>query len=183
MAAALLRRRLAGAESTMSPDGTLETVGIGSAGLLPGGESPPREVVAVMAERGIDLSPHRSRQVTPQLLAVADMVVCMARRHAREVVLMDPAAWPHTFTLKELVRRSGAVEGRRPGETGEAWLARVHGGRQRADLVGQSPEDDVADPLGSPADAFRATAVELAGLVDRVAGQLWVAPAARPRPA
>jgi len=181
MAAALFRRRLRAPESTTAPDGTLETVAIGSAGLLPSGVAPPREVVTVMAELGIDLAAHRSRQISAELVAVADVVVCMGRRHAREVVLVDPAAWPRTFTLKELVRRGERVGPRRAGELLPDWLGRLHAGRERAGLVGQSTDDDVEDPLGGPLDAYRTTAGELAGLVDHVAGRLWAPRMARRR--
>jgi len=181
MAAALFRRRLAAADATTAPDGTLETVAIGSAGLLPSGVAPPAEVVTVMAERGIDLGAHYSRQISPELVAVADAVVCMGRRHAREVVLIDPGAWSKAFTLKELVRRGDAVGPRHEGETLADWLARLHDGRARAELVGQSAADDVDDPLGGPLDAYRATADELAGLVDHVAARLWPVRATRRR--
>jgi hypothetical protein len=49
------------------------------------------------------------------------------------------------------------------------WLAAVGDGRERIDLVGRSPEDDVADPLGGDLAAYRATAAELADLVQRLA--------------
>jgi len=179
MAAALFRRRLVAPDATTGPDGTLETVAIGSAGLLPSGVAPPGEVVTVMAELGIDLGAHRSRQISPELVAVADVVVCMARRHAREVVLVEPEAWSRTFTLKELVRRGEGAGPRQEGEGPGDWLRRVHAGRVRAELVGQSAADDVEDPLGGPLDAYRVTAAELADLVDHVAGRMWPARSTR----
>jgi protein-tyrosine-phosphatase len=41
----------------------------------------PSDAVAVAAEYGIDLAPHRARQVTPALLDEADLVVAMTGDH------------------------------------------------------------------------------------------------------
>ncbi len=167
MAAALFRRL-----SSVEGDDAPEEVVVVSAGILPGGHTSPPEVVTVMAEVGIDLSGHRSTQVSPELVAGSDVVVGMARRHAREVVLLDATAFDRTFTLKELVRRGDLVGGRQPAEELGAWLGRLHRGRQRTDLVGRSDDDDVSDPLGGPLDAYRTTARELGTLVDRAAALL-----------
>jgi len=150
-----------------------EPVSVASAGLLPGGYASPPEVVTVMAELGIDLSGHCSTQIAPELVGASDLIVCMGRRHAREVVILDPGAWGRTFTLKELVRRGDHRGGRGPDESLEAWLSRLHLGRERSDLVGRSTEDDVADPIGRPLDAFRSTARQLGALVEFVAALLW----------
>ena len=37
-----------------------------------------------------------------------------------------------------------------PGEPLASWLARVQLGRDRVELLGDSPDDDVADPMGGP---------------------------------
>jgi protein-tyrosine phosphatase len=168
MAAALFGRL-----APVGEDDAPEQVTVASAGLLVGGYASPPEVVAVMAELGLDLSGHCSQQVSGQLVAASDLVVGMARRHAREVVILDPAAWERTFTLKELVRRGDHVGERARHETLSSWLGRLHQGRERTDLVGRSAEDDVADPLGGSMGEFRVTARELGSLVERVASLLW----------
>ncbi|HLN42031.1 MAG TPA: hypothetical protein VK215_06240 [Acidimicrobiales bacterium] len=168
MAAELFRRH-----SFVGGDGAPEEVVVRSAGILPGGYASPPEVVTAMAELGIDLSEHRSTQVSPELVAASDVVVGMARRHAREVVLLDAGAFDRTFTLKELVRRGDLIGRRQPDEELKAWLGRLHHGRQRTDLVGRSDDDDVSDPLGGPLSAYRTTARELGTLVDRAVALLW----------
>ena len=57
--------------------------GVGSAGVaaLPG-DAPSPEAVAVAAEFGFDLAGHRSRPLTPELLAGATDVVAVSRGHA-----------------------------------------------------------------------------------------------------
>jgi protein-tyrosine phosphatase len=168
MAAALFGRL-----AVVGGDDAPERVTVASAGILPGGYASPPEVVTTMAELGIDLSKHCSAQVSPDLVAASDVILGMARRHAREVVILDAEAWGRTFTLKELVRRGDHVGARAPEETLGSWLGRLHQGRERTDLVGRSAEDDVADPIGGPLDTFRMTARELGSLVEHVASLLW----------
>jgi protein-tyrosine phosphatase len=173
MAAALFRRRIGAIN---------DEVLVGSAGLLEGGYPSPREVLATMDVMGIDLSGHRSAQVTAEFVAEADIVVGMARRHAREIVLLDANCWPRTFTLKELVRRGEKIGEREPGEALSAWLADLHYGRERMDIVGRSAEDDVTDPLGGPLAAYKASARELEDLVGRLADLLFASIERPPSP-
>lgn len=181
MAAALLRLDVADAatESVGRGDFTAADldgpVMVTSAGLLESGRPAVPDVVRVMAPYGVDLTGHLSTQLTAAAVEGADLVLTMERRHGREAVLLAPAAWSRTFTLKELVRRGRRAGARLSGQPLEAWLETVGEGRARTDLVGRSPEDEVEDPLGgSPAD-YRATAAELAELVEAVAALLWTA--------
>jgi protein-tyrosine phosphatase len=159
MAEALLRAALQarGVEATVS-----------SAGLFRGGVPASPGSVVAMARRGLDLDRHRSRTVTSELLGGADLVLGMARLHVREAVVAAPEVWPRAFTLKELVRRGAAAGPRPAGQPLEAWLAAVHEGRRRADLIGDDAEDDVADPVGGPERLYLATAEELEDLVTRL---------------
>src|SRR5205807_5663272 len=149
MAEALLRHRL---------EGRRVDVHVGSAGLRFTGEPASANGVDVLAERGLDLSAHRSRIVDRDLLEGTGLVLAMSREHLREAVLALPDIWPRAFTLKELVRRGAAIGIRAPGESIDAWLSRAHAGRQRADLLGQSPDDDVDDPIGLSRGAYEQTA-------------------------
>jgi len=159
MGEALFRAHLSarGADATISSAGTQATLG-----------PAPREVLELLAERGLDVHGHRSRQVTPALLAGADLVIGMAREHVRETVLLGPGTFGRTFTLKELVRRGREVGGRRPDEPLENWLAGVGEGRTTSSLLGASDEDDVADPIGRKMPAFRHAADE----IDRLTSEL-----------
>jgi protein-tyrosine phosphatase len=141
---------------------------VSSAGLFRGGVPASPGSVRAMARRGLDLDGHRSRTVTPELLGAADLVLGMARLHVREAVVAVPAIWPRAFTLKELVRRGGSAGARSADEPLEAWLARIHEGRRRSDLIGDDPADDVADPVGGPERLYLETAVELEDLVGRL---------------
>ena len=146
---------------------------VGSAGLRLVGEPASANGVDVLAERGIDLSAHRSRILDRQLLEGSDLALAMSREHLREAVLAQPDIWPRAFTLKELVRRGETIGPRAPGESIDAWLARAHAGRNRADLLGSSSADDVEDPIGLSRSAYEKTANELSDLVDRLVDLLW----------
>ena len=167
LAAALLHDALAARDEPAE----IDTVGILEPG-LPALE----ETVAVAERRGLDLTDHRSRRLEAPVIADADLVLTMERRHVQEVVAVDPAAWPHTFTLKELVRRGEAIGPREAGETPAGWLARAHEGRRSRDLLGASELDDIADPAGSPIGEHESLAVELEDLTSRLADLIAPAP-------
>ena len=153
----------------------LEEVGVAahvhSAGLLDDGR--PAEGVAVLSAMGFDTSAHRSRRMTAAMLEDADLVLCMAREHVREAVLLVPTAWPRCFTLKEIVRRGEQAGARASGQPFEEWLAKLHAGRTRADLLGSSEDDDVADPIGGSRTVYKTTASEIQALTDRLVGLAW----------
>jgi protein-tyrosine phosphatase len=160
MAEALFARRLreAGIDATVH-----------SAGLLHDGESPPLDGIEVMAAVGIDTSGHMSRRMNQDMLRDADLVVGMAKEHVREAVLLAPDTWPKAFTIKEIVRRGEEVGARRPGQTLGEWVAALHTGRTRVDMLGASSEDDVADPIGRKHSFYEQTATELDDLTARLA--------------
>ena len=161
MAEALLRDKLAAAGVEAR---------VHSAGMFDDDGRPASEDgVAVMAARGLDTSEHRSRRMTREMLEGADLVIGMAREHLREAVLTSPDIWTRTYTLKELVRRGTDVGPRAKDQPLDEWLAKVHAGRTRNDLLGSSEADDVADPIGQPRAIYERTADELDHLTSRVA--------------
>lgn len=137
-----------------------------SAGMLEGGRPAWPEAAATMTERGLDLTEHVSHEMTVPIVRDADLVLGMTREHAREAIALEPAAYTRVFTLKELVR----VGERRPRalQPLDTWLAEAADQREVEDLLGANPADDVEDPIGGPLEAFRATATELNGLLDRL---------------
>jgi protein-tyrosine phosphatase len=157
-----------------------ESVTVMSAGLLEPGHPVAPETLSVMAPYGIDMAGHRSTRLTVAAVESADLVLGLERRHAREAILLVPAAWNRTFTLKELVREGEKAGPRSPDQAGADWLAALVDGRERTDLVGRSPDDDVADPLGGALADYRATAAELADLIHRLAALLWPPSASSP---
>jgi protein-tyrosine-phosphatase len=169
MAEALLVHRL----DTLRLPITVRSAGLLHERLLQEGESPPPEAISVLAPYGLDISGYRSHRVTVADLTWADLVLGMAREHVRHAVVTAPDTWPRAFTLKELVRRGEEIGAAKPGEPLADWLDRVHEGRDRTALLGDSPVDDVADPIGGPPRAYADTAVLLDELTGRLAGLCW----------
>jgi protein-tyrosine-phosphatase len=167
MAGALLTRRL----------GAAGVAGwVQSAGLLAAGQPASSEAISVMARYGLDVSQHRSRLMTADELGAASLVLAMAREHVRHAVVTEPAAWPRAFTLKELVRRGRQAGPRASGESLTDWTARLHAGRERSALLGDSPDDDVPDPMGGPPQAYLMTAALLDQLTGYLVELCWGSP-------
>lgn len=167
MAEVLLRHRL--------QEAGVDGVTVSSAGLYPGGRPATDHGQATVAARGLDLSGHRSRQLSHELLAPADLVVGMAREHVREVAVLAPEALRRTFTLKELVTAGRTIGARRPGEEVAAWLGRAVAGRSSQSLLGMGhdPLLDVADPVGRARADYEETATELDALLTELVALAW----------
>ena len=145
---------------------------VSSVGVLEGGHAMVKEALAALGPDGAAMTFHLSRTLSKSDVLEADDNSGMAREHVREVVVIEPEAWGKTFTLKEFVRRSETLPPWFPGRPFVIWLASIHDGRQRDGLQGDSPEDDIADPIGgSPAD-FVATARLLRDLCGKVADRV-----------
>ena len=165
MAAALLARHLG--------DAGVEVV-VSSTGILFDGRPATDFGVAVMADRGIDTSAHRSRKLRPEMVTGADIVIGMAREHVAEALAFGPEIWRRAFTLKEIVRLGEEHGGRKSEESLEQWLdglhqARLQAGARTTDLFAPSADDDVADPIGGPRRSYQRTAEELDDLTARLA--------------
>jgi protein-tyrosine-phosphatase len=91
MAEYLLRQRL-GAEGTWQ----ISSAGLSALPGLPASEP----AVAAMAERGIDLRPHRSRAADRQLIDAASLIVVMTASHSEQLKRLAPSSTEKTFLLK-----------------------------------------------------------------------------------
>ncbi|MDX1394146.1 MAG: hypothetical protein R3195_07140 [Gemmatimonadota bacterium] len=60
-----------------------------SAGFLESGRPAPREAVSVAAEHGVNLTAHRSSQITPDMLRWADLVLVMDGKQAMRVESLE----------------------------------------------------------------------------------------------
>ena len=95
MAEALLRGGL--------PEGWEGRVEVSSAGIYAAVPSPATELaVEVMREIGLEIDGHESRQVTPEMIGSADLVVAMTEAHAGHVANMVPGAQERTLVLGSL---------------------------------------------------------------------------------
>jgi protein-tyrosine phosphatase len=169
-AALLLRQQLGEADR--------DDVTVHSAGTVRTDVGPPRPLVQEGRAFGIDLGAHVPRMVDPGMIQAADLVVGLTREHVRRAVLAVPPSFPRTFTLREIVRRGLHTGPRGAAEDLGAWLARLHEGRLRADLMGASPDDGVVDPLGGSRDDYRRSLTELSELTRTLCDLAW--PSAKP---
>ena len=111
------------------------------------------EACQAASERGLDLSGHRSRFVTGDLLARAKLVLTMTRQHRRTLLDLHPGAVDRLFTLKGYAAgagTSGAI----------------------ASLPSAGSAEDIPDPIGLGIEAYRRVASEIergaAAVVERL---------------
>jgi len=119
-----------------------------SAGLALEGDGPTDHAIAVMRDRSIDMSPHRARRLSPELVAGADLILGMTSRHAREAIIIDFENAHRVYTLREFAR---LVErhGPRPTEvTLESYLVSLGSHRPTARVGAAGHDDDIEDPYG-----------------------------------
>lgn len=176
MAEALLRRSFerAGIRAVVDSAGTSAVVEW---------DCPPvPEAVQVMATMELDIADHRSRPLTVEDMEATDLVIGLARENLRDAAVLSPESLPRLVTLKELVRRGAAVGAPVVGEDLGSWLSRVTVDRPLDALLGDSPGDDVDDPIGRPVGEFRRVAGEISDLADRVVGSLSFIGRPAPRP-
>jgi protein-tyrosine phosphatase len=95
MAEVLLRRRL---EQQGLTGWQVESAGTWAMD----GRPASRHAVQVMAERGIDLTPHRSRAVNRRLIADTDLVLTMTRDHAEALRVEFPDQAVKIHLLSEM---------------------------------------------------------------------------------
>lgn len=156
--------------TALGPDSGVRIV---SAGLQAVVGAPIHAPMAELLEvRGVDTANFAARQLEPDLVKQADLVIGFTRRHRAAAVTMYPAAVRHTFTLLELARAIAAVEPyeviRRAGQSASLSrrlqelvpLAVAH--RSYAD-----PElDDVEDPYGQAPEVYERVFGQILGAAD-----------------
>lgn len=129
-------------------------VAVDSAGLSAADGSPAAsEAEAVMRERGLDLSEHRSRRFTGSD-SEADLILTMTEGHKAEVILAYPEAAAKVYTLKEYAGQQGSPDIDDPIGQGETEYRRVRDEIERAVRMGaerlarelpKSPEQEGRD--------------------------------------
>lgn len=144
---------------------------VSSAGFLTEGQPACDTMVKLAAARGVRLGAHRSRRVTDDIVAAADLIVVMERRHGRDLVVRHSADADRVFTLGHL----GQLLAAHPPAAGQPlteWLAVQGPRRGPGDLLGDRRDDEVGDPHGRSERVHRRTADDLAALVRQLAAPL-----------
>lgn len=91
MAEALLESRLA----DVHPEVQVDSAGLGA---LVGHAADPI-AQELMLERGIDISGHRARQLTPEMSGQYDLILTMEESQIYDVLTADPSAWGKVHCL------------------------------------------------------------------------------------
>lgn len=116
MAEAVLRRRV--------PSLMVSSAGIAA---LVGRPADPA-AVALLAERGLDISAHRARQLTAGMVEGSDLVLVMEQRHVADVEALTPAARGRVHLLGRFGRFEVPDPYRRPPQAFAEALALIERG-------------------------------------------------------
>jgi len=104
MAAGLMRQHLAIA----GLDGQVQ---VQSAGIWAiAGRPASQEAIQVMAERGIDISSHRTRELDMTDVAQADLILVMEEAHRRSIFHLAPQHLHKVFLLSEMAGKHHDIE-------------------------------------------------------------------------
>jgi protein-tyrosine phosphatase len=157
---AALLARFGDAAPTVSSAGTMG---------LEGSAATPEAVEAAL-ERGSDISGHRARRLTAPMVSSADLLLCMATDHRKLLARSSSQLVSRAFTMKELVRLLETLPTPEPHAHPSTLASRIAAADEarRAGAVLVSRDEDVADPLGQPFEAYRGTAWELETWLERL---------------
>lgn len=146
-------------------DGYIATAGVEG----PAGKHATNQVVRLLAQRGIDVSEHRSSMLDAQVVSEADLILCAEVRHVTHIAAKWPDAFARTFTLPELVDRSLPIGG--AGEGGfDRWVARLNEGRPRGVHYLSDPYiAEVDDPTGQVGRVWEDSFTQIDRLCHRTA--------------
>lgn len=171
-AQALLKRR---ADEGMAGD----ALHVGSAGMASqNGWRMDPTIIELLAKRGVTgLATFRSRALTDEIVAGADLVLTGTREHRLKIGKGWPDAYSRTFTLREASNHLAAmppqVADGLPADTAKRafsvleWLQEERG-------LGASPagELDIEDPIGRRTSVYRRMVDDVCTAVDAVARAL-----------
>lgn len=120
MACQVLEQRTGIAVDALEAEGYV----VESAGTLAADGAPATsEAVQAMERNGLNLSSHRSRPLTPEMLRNADVIYCMTDSHRAAALEMAPAAEDRTFLLDD------------SGDIGDPFGADLSGYLRCAELI------------------------------------------------
>ncbi|MBT0993098.1 low molecular weight phosphatase family protein [Cellulomonas sp. DKR-3] len=130
------------------------------------------EMVRLLDDAGVPSGAFAARQVTQDELRRADLVLAATREHRRALVQLEPSVVRRTFTLRELARVVGTIDAADlPGTDVAGRLAALvalAARRRGLAPAAAAADDDVADPYGRGADAYRASFDEIRPAVDAI---------------
>jgi len=128
----------------------------------------------VLIERGARHTGFVARELLPEHLAVADLVLTGSAEQRHQVTLLDAHAVARAFTMREFARLADGLDVTDLPESAparaRAMVARI--AARRAHLPAGPVEDDIADPYGAPLHVFRLCADQISGCLNGFVGML-----------
>ncbi|CAN7164914.1 low molecular weight phosphatase family protein [Microbacterium sp. LjRoot45] len=134
------------------------------------GEPVTRQALQVLEARGFDAASFRSRPLTAELVAWADLVLCAERAHRGDVVRLLPRAHRKTFTLAQAARLLSVAE--LPDRGADSVPALAEALAAARGILPQSVDDDIDDPAGGTMADYERAADRIAAATRAVAGAL-----------
>jgi protein-tyrosine phosphatase len=159
----LLRREVDGLPVSVSSVGTMQ---LASGPALP-------EAVELARDFGLDLSEHRSRTLSRELVEDADLVLGFERRHVKAAVVDGRAARERTFTIGELAALLRAVQPSADEDPGARARAAVAEADSLRDRLRDPGSLEIHDPFGREPDVYRRSAESVRDLVEEIASRLF----------
>lgn len=137
-----------------------------SAGFGPPDMPPIDDAVSAMDKRGLDVSGHRSRRVTAEIVAGADLVLAAERDHVVQIATMERSVFARTMTLPEFLELASAA----PRGTGglAEWAGSLTADRTPGDYL-RADVPEIFDPTGSAPRIFDASVQEMEGWCNEAA--------------
>uniref|UniRef100_UPI0034D5C6A4 arsenate reductase/protein-tyrosine-phosphatase family protein n=1 Tax=Streptomyces polyasparticus TaxID=2767826 RepID=UPI0034D5C6A4 len=133
------------------------------------GQDMSPEAASRLQALGVPVTPHKARQLTSQLLADTDLVLCMAREHRHWVVEHSPGHLRRAFTLREiatLLEHAPDVALPRDPADRLLRLSALAAAARPAVRMRDPRTYEVADPFGRDDRAFDLMSDEIVPAVD-----------------
>ena len=105
-------------------DVTVTSAGLGALA----GHAASAHAVALMAERGLDISRHEARQLTPDMISDSDLILVMEQGHRRAIDSVEPTARGKIYRLCEWRDKDIPDPYGEPKESFEAALVLIEQG-------------------------------------------------------
>jgi protein-tyrosine phosphatase len=177
MAAVMLRHAFGSPRVSVTSAGTSAVVGAPMT----------TEARAILSGLGLPDEPvHVARQLRPELIRQADLILGLTREHRRQIVHLEPSATPRTFTVREFgfvasqigqadleqaARREAWRLDLDPSDPTSLWpigIAAVQASKGLFPIA--NPEQlDVSDPYGHPIEVYAAAAARILPAVEATA--------------
>lgn len=120
-------------------DNNLNEIEVHSAGIFAiNGMGATPQAISAMESRGINLTKHRAKLLTIQMIKDADLILTMTVKHKSFILKLDSGSEKKVFTLKEYVS------------------------------LGQESSLDIVDPFGHPVEKYIETAKEIREALEEI---------------